>query len=168
MASPNMAKLKAMVHYIVASIPAEQLGMTKLNKILWFTDREAFLKLGQTISGDTYIRRPKGPVSASLDEALQSLVAEKSLVINEREGEPKHLFQSLVPPSKTSLAQHEFELIDTQVNRIRPLSADEASELSHDYTWQMYENDEEIDMVTVLARPGIVTNEMLEWARSVS
>ena len=27
MASPNMAKLKAMVHYIIASVLAEQLGI---------------------------------------------------------------------------------------------------------------------------------------------
>ena len=73
MASPNMAKIKDMVHSIVASVSAEQLGMTKLNTILWFSDREAFLKFGATLSGDTYIRRPKGPVSASLDDAISSL-----------------------------------------------------------------------------------------------
>ena len=167
MASPNMAKLKAMVHYIIASVPSDQLGMTKLNTILWFSDREAFLKLGQTISGDSYIRRPKGPVSASLDDALSELKAEKRIVVMEREGEPKHLFKSLVEPETVLLSQKEIDFLDAQVNRIRPLTADEASELSHDYTWRMYEDDEEIDMVAVLARPGMITPEMLEWAKSV-
>ena len=167
MASPNMAKLKAMVHYIIASVPGEQLGMTKLNKILWFSDREAFLKLGQTISGDTYIRRPKGPVSASLDEALKELKAENCISMTEREGEPKHIFRSLKASETGVLEPKEIALLDDQVNRIRPLTADEASELSHDYTWRMYEDDEEIDMVAVLARPGMITPEMLEWAKSV-
>ena len=167
MASPNMAKLKDMVHSIVASVSAEQLGMTKLNTILWFSDREAFLKFGATLSGDTYIRRPKGPVSASLDDAISSLKKEAVLSVSEQQGEPKHLFHSLIEPTATHLSLEELQLINNQIDRIKPLTADEASELSCDYTWRIYDDDEEIDIVSVLARPGEITAEGLAWAKSV-
>lgn len=84
MTSLNMAKLKAMVHYIIASVPPEELDITKLNAILWRADREAFLKLGQTISGDTYIRRPEGPVSKNLDAALLSLYQDGAIDIQKK------------------------------------------------------------------------------------
>ena len=81
MASLNMVKLKAMVHYIVATVSESQFSKTKLHKILWFSDREAFLQLGATITGDTYIRKPRGPMSASLYTAVTELEREGALEV---------------------------------------------------------------------------------------
>ncbi len=136
-------KCVAMIHQIIASVPDGQFEITKLHAILWFSDREAFLKLGHTISGGTYIRKAQGPVFESLDEILASLTA-------------------VSDPSV--LTQEELAIIDAQINRIQPLTAEEASKLSRDYTWRMFEDDENIDMILVLAKPGEVTTEGLAWA----
>lgn len=167
MASPNMAKLKAMVHYAAANIPESQLGKTKLNKILWFSDREAYIRLGKTISGDTYIRMPRGPVAASLDLALNELSKEGALEIrSEYKGEySKYTFHSLTPPPALQLPPEEAKIFLEQLEELTPLTAKEVSERSHDYTWQIFENGEPIDMVTVLLTPGKVTAEMLAWAK---
>ena len=45
----TLHKLKAMIHYIVENAPHRSLGKVKLNKILWFADKNVFLKSGKTI-----------------------------------------------------------------------------------------------------------------------
>ena len=166
MTSLDMAKLKAMVHYIVATIPEEQLGKTKLNKILWFSDREAYLRLGKTISGDTYIRKQRGPVSKNLEHALDEL--EKDGIVEETcdyRGEySKYSYHSHVRPENLPFTPDELSILDAQITKLRQMTAKEVSELSHDYTWRMYENGEEIDMVATLAQPGNITPEDVAWA----
>jgi len=36
--APNPDRLAAMAHYVIARCAPEELGATKLNKVLWFTD----------------------------------------------------------------------------------------------------------------------------------
>ena len=98
---------------------------------------------------------------------LQVLKKEAVLSVSEQQGEPKHQFHSLIEPTATHLSLEELQLINNQIDRIKPLTADEASELSCDYTWRIYDDDEEIDIVSVLARPGEITAEGLAWAKSV-
>ena len=169
MTSLNMPKLKEMIHYIASTIPEEKLGKTKLNKILWFSDREAYLKLGHTISGGTYIRMPRGPVADSLNAALFSLEADGILTtISEYHGEySKYTFHSLTQPECKCISNEETQILDSQIKRLADLTAKEVSELSHDYTWDLYENGEPIDMVAVLARPMKPTAEDIAWAKGL-
>ena len=134
MSSLNMPKLKEMVHYIAAQIDEAHLGEIKLNKILWFSDREAYLKLGHTISGGQYIRMPRGPVAASLNAALFSLqndgLLTTSSVFN---GEyAKDTFHVLKPAKCKTLLKEEKQILDAQIQRLKSLTAQEVSELSHD------------------------------------
>lgn len=106
MTSLNLAKLKAMVHHIAATIPCPNLGQIKLHNILWFSDREAFLKLGKTITGDTYIRKPYGLISKSLQTAVKELVQDGALEVSlDYQGEyEKHDYHSLRPPTELPLS----------------------------------------------------------------
>ena len=166
MPSLNMAKFKAMVHYIIEHSSVESLGMAKLHKILWFADSEAYLNFKATISGETYIKKIDGPVSKNLDAALEALVQDKLITVSEQEGEPKHILHSMAAPDMSSLNKQELSILYEQIVRIRPMSADEAINLSRDYTWRIHDDDEEIDIRVVQITPLEVTHETLEWALS--
>src|SRR5690349_16372307 len=79
------ARFKAMVHYICDSFSNEpaRLGKVKLQKILWFSDREAYLKLGSTISGVNYVKMPEGPATPRLDKAIEELQREKKIRVRQ-------------------------------------------------------------------------------------
>ena len=165
----ELSKLKAMIHYIADVVPRHNLGKVKLNKILWFSDREMYLKHGRTISGDTYRRYPLGPVSANIIPAIESLQEEKKLIVRKIrhytfEG---YEYTSCSKPDTSTLNSDELAIIDRQIAWISPRSANDVSDISHDATWDMYENGEEIPMYSVLAaRTREVTAADIAWAMS--
>lgn len=161
-----LTRLKAMIHYISDAVPRQALGKTKLHKILWFSDREMYLRNGTTISGDTYIRFPQGPMSKNFLTAQRELQEEgKILCRTIREPFEPFEFISLVPPDISSFTPEEIDIIGRQIAWISPLSARRVSEISHDRTWETYKDGEEISMFSVLAaKTREFTPDDFEWA----
>ena len=59
---PRDAKLEALIGYIAEQSEGDRhFGLTKLNKMLWFIDLEAYRSLGETVSEQTYQKLPEGP-----------------------------------------------------------------------------------------------------------
>ena len=80
-------KLRALVHYVCYRAPSpERLGKTKLNKILYYSDIEAYVALGGPITGETYVKHQYGPVSQHIDEVLEELEKERLIAIAEASG----------------------------------------------------------------------------------
>ncbi len=167
MPDTSLERLKDMIHYVVEVTPPQSLGKTKLNKILWFSDREMYLKKGKTISGDSYLRFPQGPVSKNILLALDELQSENRIVMHKvrNASYEQYLFFSLVEPSLSAFSTEEISVIAAQIAWISPLSAKEISAVSHDRTWDTFENGEEIPMYAVLAsQTRELTPADLEWA----
>ena len=60
-------KYKSAVHYIIDSCKNPlTLGSIKLNKILFYSDGEIFLRDKKSITNDIYIKRQFAPVIASV------------------------------------------------------------------------------------------------------
>lgn len=162
----SLERLKGMIHYVVGATPPQNLGKVKLNKILWFSDREMFLKHGKTISGDSYLRFPQGPVSKNILAALDELQAEKRIMMHRvyNAGYEQFLFFSLLEPDLSAFSAEEIAIIAAQIAWITPLTAKQVSEISHDRTWATFENGEEISMFAVLAsRTRELVSTDLEW-----
>lgn len=70
-------RYKALLHYICryTAREPEKLGLTKLHKILWFIDGQSFLRHGETITGENYIKHRYGPFSVHADEVISELRA---------------------------------------------------------------------------------------------
>lgn len=153
MANTNpLERLKAMIHYIADAVPRQALGKTKLNKILWFSDREMYLRTGHTISGDAYLRFPQGPVSKNILQAQDELACEgKILYRRVKRPYEQYEYISLMAPDISFFSAEEIDVIGRQIAWIAPLSAKEVSAISHDRTWQTYKDGEEIPMFAVLA-----------------
>jgi hypothetical protein len=76
-------KLKQLVHYVCDIAPNRQLGATKLNKILFYADTQAYLETGSPITGETYVKQKLGPVPKHIGEILAELKAEEAVAISE-------------------------------------------------------------------------------------
>lgn len=132
-------RLSTVAHYVIARTPPDQLGATKLNKVLWWVDCAAYARWGRSITGlDTYLRMPHGPVPDGISDALAILKLNGS--VGERSCGtpvgPRREFVALKEPPLESFSAEEIDLISQIVLAVTRMSAQEASELSHDALWE--------------------------------
>ena len=162
-------KLKALVHFVIASCPAQSpLGAVRLNKTLWFSDVLAFKHNGVGISGATYIKKPHGPVARLTVACLNELVAGKAINVTEPQTfYGARAYRSLREPDVHLLREDERELVKFVLNTLLGFTATDVSEMSHDRIWDMADDGEEIPLYATLgAFKGNVTPEVIEWAKA--
>jgi hypothetical protein len=144
----NRQKLKRLVHYICHKVDnPTDLGKTKLNKILFFTDFQTYLETGESATGETYIKFQHGPVSDHIQEVLRELEDEGALVTREKtyHGYPKKEYISLTAPDLDLFSGSEISIADEFVEEIcRNHSATSISDASHNHIWEAAEIGEEI------------------------
>jgi len=158
-----------MAHYVIARTPPDQLGATKLNKVLWWVDCAAYRHWGASISGlDTYIRLPNGPVPDGIREALD-LLKRSGCVVEQSRPTPagsRREFIALKEPPVAEFSAEEIDLIGQVITAVCCMTAAEASNASHDALW------EEIPHLGLMpvAAGSVVTREVrpddLAWAKS--
>lgn len=140
-----------LLHVAAESEDDPRFGATKLNKILYFSDFEAFGILGDSITGATYRRLERGPVPLQILPVLSEL---------EREGEAVrvetryfHLLQKRLKPLRapdlTVFRDEELAIVDAVIAELRLLNASQVSALSHlEAGWQLARDGEVIPYET--------------------
>lgn len=164
----SLERLKAMIHYIVETAPPRSIGKVKLNKVLWFADKDYYLRTGKTISGDKYLRFPQGPVSDNLPHALDELATERKIYIRKERvfSYEKYCYISLIEPDTSMFSGDEVAAIQRALDFVSPLTAQQISAISHDRIWEIFQHNEEIPMCAVLAADTqIPAQEDIEWAK---
>ena len=170
----DWAKLKALVHYICFRAPnPKKFGATKLNKILLYSDMEAYLSIGQPITGETYIKRQYGPVPKHILHVLAELEEERAIAISEASGYniyagesyAQRQFFPITRPDLQPFSGEEISIVDAMVEAIcEHHSAQSISAASHDIVWKSAEIGEEIPYYTVYSRLlGEITPEDMNW-----
>lgn len=165
-------KFKALVHLIVASCSdPRRLGATRLNKICWYSDTAWYRAFGVPMTGETYVRRAKGPVPKSILRVLRELEAEGKILVRQ-DDHPVYrtrLFYSLAEPDKSAFSAEEIGTIAVISKDIcENHTAGSISDLTHDDVWSAASEGEEIPLyATLVSRPGEVTAEVTAWADSV-
>ena len=154
-----------------ASAHPDSLDQIKLNKVLWYADARAYLQRGESITGDTYIKKPFGPVAQHNRVAVEQLEAAGAL----RRGKSASgsgfwntHFDMTGDYARESLSDDEAEIIDGVYRFIVEgnLTSMDVSERTHGEIWQLAENGEELPLYTVFAeRLGEVTAQHIELAR---
>jgi hypothetical protein len=158
----SMNRLKELVHYIcnICKDDPDILGATKLNKALWYVDTFAFLKFGQSISGETeYIKQTYGPVPQGILTILGKLQKEKAIVIEEeklRKG-IRRTYIVLKPPDDSVFTADEKEIIADITQSVCRRTAKEISDLSHTAAWEAAKNGDKIPLYAILAIPDKIT-----------
>lgn len=169
MGTLNREKLKALIHYIADAVPQALLGKLKLNKVLWFSDREMYMKTGTSITGETYLKYPEGPVSQHILGILAELekegkvVSRKSRVIDYDRIE----YISMKDPDISMFSARELDIVGRNIAWITPLSSKEVSSRSHDRMWQIADDMGPIPLFSSLT---LATRELestdMAWALS--
>jgi hypothetical protein len=148
----NREKFKRLVHYVIWKAgKRDWFGAVKLNKVLWFSDTEAFAHTGEPITGARYIREKYGPVPKAIVPVRSELVSEGAIKLW-REGKVERAVANHAPDMRL-FTLSEIAIVDWWIDHIATYeTAESISQKSHDYTWQIAAMGEELPMVATFAR----------------
>lgn len=140
---PNVSfdrqKFLAVVHWICHHFRErpEQLGRTKLHKILYFADMLCFIESGTALTGVEYVKQPFGPTARYLGWALRELSDADQIEIKTSDyfGLRKYDFLSKAEPRSNILSEHEKALLGEVCDFVSGHTAKEIAELSHAEPW---------------------------------
>jgi len=164
-------KFKEMVHFIIDECrdPA-RLGATRLNKVCWHADLISFKVTGKSISGETYVKRQRGPVPSKILATLEKLKSEGAITIRERNfGYYKRRdFMSLRPCKIRLLSENDLDTIREVLGEVCNHSANIVSEMTHDQIWNAAGDGEEIPFfATLAASSGTISSDDKKWANQM-
>lgn len=171
----NKEKFQNLILYIARASKADpKFGATKLNKILYFSDFEAYGLWGKSITGATYIRLDRGPVPKPILPTLRELEDTQKIRREERKyfHHTQKRVEAITEPNLVSFDPREIELVDRVMGELRILNASDVSALSHlDEGWRLAQDREVIPYSSVyisslgtrLARAGVVASDCGEY-----
>lgn len=165
------ARLAEAILYVASKCHGHaHFGKTKLNKILFFADFNAFRRWGHTITGQQYFRLPYGPVPRRMLPVLASLAQEGHVEL-ERVPTPagaEHRHLSKRAPDLTHFLPEEIAMLDQIIADFRDLTAAQVSDLSHEFVgWKVFEDRETIPPETVFFDESSPTEFDLDFAARV-
>jgi hypothetical protein len=165
-------KFKALVHYLVHECRDHPniLGAIRLNKALWYTDVVSYKANGVPVTGESYVKRKRGPVPAHILATLRELEAEGKIVIREPEYQyDVRKFISLVQPESEPLSDDERELARGILGTVCGFTANAISEMTHDNIWDAAAEGEEIPLYATLASDvGEISENVRSWAAGIA
>lgn len=110
-------------------------GRTKLAKVLFYSDFEAYREEGQSLTGATYIRMPFGPFPEPLDDAEASLSKQGYVHLDYIKGEFEEkrlvLLDKPLPDFNLFYTDWQLRRVRGWVNQVAWATAREISRLSH-------------------------------------
>ena len=164
----NREKLSELTLFMAhKSLDDPTFGATKLNKLLFFSDFWAYLTLGKSITGATYVRREHGPVPSELSEIQQDLQRNREAKIVERDyfGYSQRCLTPEREPNISLFTPDELGVIHHILLSLRSSDAGNVSELSHSFLgWQLAGDREEIPYESVFLSDEAPTDEDIERA----
>jgi hypothetical protein len=167
----NEVKLKELVLYVAnRSFDDPFFGKTKLNKLLYFSDFQAFRQYGISITGAVYQHLPQGPCPQRMLPVLKSLESEDEIAIVPEDvgGMPQERIVAMRSPRIELFTKEEVVVVEEVLSLLRKLTNTQASERSHvTMSWKLTRNQQEIPYGAALISSGEPTEEDLRWLESV-
>jgi hypothetical protein len=163
-------KFTALVHYVChkADDPTV-LGAVKLNKVLWYSDVVHYTVTGESITGETYVKRQRGPVPRHVMQAIDALVSVGKVARGKVDhyGFMKNEYISLREPDLSLFSPDEIARVDESFEHVcLNHTARSISEETHGVIWQLAEIGEEMPYSTVFASvDGEVDENDVAWAQ---
>jgi hypothetical protein len=163
---PN--RLPELLHYVIWRCDPSKLGATKLNKICWYADLDAYRRTGGTISGaQEYIRLQHGPAPEGVHWTLDQLREQGKIAISKQtyRGRSKTIFMSQVLPDVQTLLPIQVSIIDSVADIVCSRhTAASISRLSHDALWEEIALGAKIPVAAAAILPGEITPDDIAWA----
>jgi uncharacterized phage-associated protein len=127
-------KFKELIVYLVSRGKDDPLlGAVKLNKLLFYADKQAYLQRGHSITGARYVHGQEGPMPAALVPSRKELLANGRLELESRPADrmaPQRL-RAVFPPDTKVFDGEEIAVVDEVVQRYRYLDGATLTRLSH-------------------------------------
>ena len=167
-------KFREMILYI-AGLSQDDLkfGKVKLHKLLYYSDFEAYRKLGASISGVEYVNNTNGPMAKNLDRTIQGLEYNRSLDVEEvpraQSLRPAQVLRPRRPAEMSMFSEAEVAIMDEVVRKYRRYNGTQISDLVHEEPgWRLTEYGETIPYQTAWLAPTKVTPAKLQFARELA
>jgi hypothetical protein len=163
-------KLEALAHYICYKCQDPTvLGSTKLNKILWYSDVISLKLRGETITGETYVKRQYGPVPRHILDVIKRLEKRGDIVVrpSDYHGYAKRDFIAMRKPDFSMFSSEEISIVDDVLREVcYNHTATSISLSTHDDIWKLADIGEEIPLETAFASEfGEISEDDVKWAK---
>lgn len=153
----NQAKFSELLLYVAERSEDDvRFGATKLNKIMFFSDFLAYGMWGESITGATYRRLPRGPAPRELLSVREQLIDAGKATLQEARyfNYPQHRLVAVKEIEKeidrSLFNGAELALVDQVIAALKDRNASEVSELSHcEIGWRLVDDNEDIPYSTV-------------------
>jgi uncharacterized phage-associated protein len=154
-----MSRFEEAVLFVInsTSTKPDQLGRTKLAKILFFADLDAYRRTGKPMTDAVYEKRERGPMPRELYHAVNSLERQGMIAtkIANHFDYPQHQFWALKEPEYHELTANDVAILSQMTQTIcSKFTATSISEFSHNKAWELAETGEEIPYAAFLAAHG--------------
>jgi hypothetical protein len=170
----NERRFKDLLLYVAKSLANDPtFGETKANKVLFFSDFEAYRRLGEPITGADYQKNLYGPTARRYpvlrDELLRwgQLKVERRLVAD-------HVQDVLIPldiePNMKQFSSEEVAIVDAVIEEMRQYTNIEVSDLSHERAagWDLVELGDSIPYHSALISTKQPSEEMFRHAQQLA
>lgn len=139
-------KFAELLVYVVSGFENEPTnGDTKLNKLLYFADVEAFRRTGRPISGARYKHQQRGPIAAPLWPVREELEGSRLEVSERRVGATgkQRRTKAIDSPDMSIFSEEETKIIDEVLERFRGCTAKQMEDFVHEEPSWLITQDEE-------------------------
>jgi len=137
-------RLRQMILYVsIRCVEAERYGLTKLNKIIWRADFEAFATRGTPITGREYQRLPQGPAPKEMRPLLDEMGKEGLIEYFETEfadGKKEMRPIAKIGPNLSYFTDEDIRFVDASILHYWDMTGTETSDDSHGIAWKSREN----------------------------
>lgn len=162
---------ETIIYIALKSEKDQRFGAIKLNKILYYADKTAYLSLGKTITGIEYQHLEEGPAPKALLPVRNQLIEEGAIEIEFRRyfsGIQQRIVAKRTP--KTSIfKKQEIEIIDEIIEILWHLNGQDVSNLSHDeFGWKVTKDLETIPMRTAWLSSEPLSMEQVELGQKIA
>jgi len=163
---------KSLIHYVCdrCSEEPKKLGAVKINKVAWHSDMLSYVRRGDSITGETYIKRQFGPTAKHMLAIVRELETEGAIVVRgvEYYGYEKTEYISLKKADVSVFDSEQVDIINMMIRYVcDENTAASISAKTHDRVWELAEIGEQIPYYAVFAgRAEEITEDTLRWARA--
>ena len=171
---PGDARLGEAMLYVAGRLADDPVGRgaVKLNKILWWADFESFRERGHSVTGTVYQKLKEGPAPVRLLPTRKRLVESGAARMTERHTgalSPEKVLQALRQPEPV-FDDNDIHYLEQALKKFYGMTGKQCSDFSHQASagWQTVNIKEVIPYETSLVSTRPLTEEELDWARSVA
>jgi len=141
-------RLRQMILYIATRCAdAQYFGSTKLNKILWKSDFDAYAERGVPVTGREYQRLELGPAPREMKPLHRDMMESGQIRIEVRQfgdGVEEHRTIALREPDLSRFTEDDLGFVERSIKYYWDMTGRETSDDSHGVAWKTHYNGDSL------------------------